>query len=352
MLEHLVEVLLAREQVILLLGGVGMILLGGVFIADHVYWRMRARRFTGTLVGVREKKMEQSASGSVYFPVVEYLNERAERIRCETDTGSSSLADKVPGRRVSLMVQTGRPLEGRIVAITRPVFGSIFIAVGVVLGSIALSQYRASAWSFVVGVAMLATLSFMGLRKLAASKQLEGEQSFSDQKYRERLAERQSLPLLRADELRPRLVRMDARARRLAPVMGLVGLVLVGAGHWLAEDLYGLLASGKSATGRIVGYERVFQPNNQHYIYYPQVVFTSRAGETVRFQDRGGSGAATTGRRSGQRVTVIYNPEKPEQAMIHRGLWSWAAPIGLMALGLLVLLVTLKVWSRRITPAE
>lgn len=86
-------------------------------------------------------------------------------------------------------------------------------------------------------------------------------------------------------------------------------------------------------------------------MYYPQIVFTGPEGQAVRFQDRTGSGGTTTTRRSGERVTVIYNPEKPELVMIDRGLWNWAAPMGLMALGILILLVTLKVWTRRIISA-
>lgn len=353
MIEHLVEALLAREQVILLLGGIGMTLLGGVFIADHVYWRMRARRFPGTLVGAREKISPGQSSSSVYFPVVEYRDEHGERILCETDTGSSSLADKIPGRRVTLLVRTGKPFEGRILGITRLIFGPLFIVVGVVLGSIAVTQYQLSAWSFVVGVAILVTLALVGLKQLAASEQLETSRSFGDRKYQERLDEKRSLPLLAADELRPRLKRMNARARRLAPIMGFAGLALAATGHWLAKDLYGLLATGEPATGRIFGYERVFQPNNQLYIDYPQVVFTTPEGRTVRFQDRTGSGAATTARSSSERVTVIYDPEQPERAMIYRGLWNWAAPLGLLTLGLLILLMTLKVWIGRrvISPA-
>jgi len=171
-------------------------------------------------VGVREKITLGQSSSSPYFPVVEYRNDRAERILCETDTGSSSLADKIPGRHVTLLVQTGKPLEGRILGITGLVFGLIFIVIGVVLGSIALTQYRISAWTFAAGVAILAALAFMGLRKLAGRDQFETDRSFSDRKYQERMEEKQALPLLGADELGPRLQRMNARARKLAPVMG------------------------------------------------------------------------------------------------------------------------------------
>jgi len=67
----------------------------------------------------------------------------------------------------------------------------------------------------------------------------------------------------------------------------------------------------------------------------------------VRFQDRTGSGSATTARSSGERVTVIYDPEQPEHAMIYRGQWSWVVPLGLLTLGLLILITTLKVWIGR-----
>ncbi len=47
MIENLFDILLAREQVMLLFGGIFMVLLGIVFIADHYWWRMHATRYLG-----------------------------------------------------------------------------------------------------------------------------------------------------------------------------------------------------------------------------------------------------------------------------------------------------------------
>jgi len=127
--------------------------------------------------------------------------------------------------------------------------------------------------------------------------------------------------------------------------MGLLGLALIGTGHWLAQDLYHLLAFGKTANGRITGYKRVYQPTDRMHVYYPKVAFTTHDGESVRFQDKVGSGASTTGRRSGTTVTVIYNPKNPQQARIDRGWWNWAIPCGLLFFGALILFLSLRSYA-------
>jgi len=347
MLEHLVDALLAREQITLLLGGIGMMLLGGVFIADHVFWRLRAARYPGTLIGVREKAARGRSGNRVYFPVVEYMNETGERIIAETDSGSSTLADKIPGTRITLLIRKGRPLEGRILGHTGLVFGLIFIAIGTVVGCIALRDYDVTAWTFIIGVFLVACLAALGLWKLARLEQLETGQEFSARKYRERLERKRALPLLRMEDIRPRLRNMEARAARIAPVMGLAGLAMIGTGHWMAQDLYHLLLSGETASGRIIGYERVYQPTDRLHVYYPEVTFTTAAGRTVTFRDKLGSGASTTARKSGARVTVVYNANNPERAMIDRGWWNWAFPFGMLFIGVFVFLLALKTMKDR-----
>jgi len=202
MIEHLVDALLAREQIMLLLGGIALVLLGGIFAADHVYWRMRARRYTGTLIGVRERSGRGRQSHAVYFPVVQYTNEAGETITAETDTGSSSLKDKIPGGRVTLLVRHGKPREGRILGHIGLLFGLIFAAVGTLLGALALTQYAVNAWTFIVGVLLVAVLCVLGLWKLAKSERLETAQEFSARKYEERLKQKQAMPLLDMEEMR------------------------------------------------------------------------------------------------------------------------------------------------------
>jgi len=346
MLEHLIDALLAREQIILLLGGIGMVLLGGIFIADHWFWRLCAARYPGTLIGVREKHPQGRTGNSVYFPVIEYTNEAGDRVTAETDTGSSGLADKVPGSPVTLLIREDKPREGRILGYTGLVFGLIFAAVGTVLGSIALTAYAVTAWTFIIGVLLVAVLLALGLWKLARAEQLETGREFSARKYRERLEKKQAMPLLKMEEIRPRLKNMEARAAKISPLMGLAGLAIAGTGHWMAQDLYHLLLSGETARGQITGYERVYRPTNRNHIYYPRVTFTTDEGRTVQFQDRIGSGSSTTGRRSGATVTVIYYVDNPERAIIDRGWWNWAFPFGMLLIGVLIIFLSLRSYAR------
>lgn len=46
-------------------------------------------------------------------------------------------------------------------------------------------------------------------------------------------------------------------------------------------------------------------------------------------------------------MSVIDNPQMPEQAVIQRGLWNWAAPFEPLALDLLLLPTTIEIWTGR-----
>jgi len=342
MIENLFDILLAREQVILLFGGIFMVLLGILFIADHYWWHMNAARYRGTLVGVRESPARSKQSNNVYFPVVEYQDAKGESIRAETDTGSSALADKIPGRQVTLLVMPEKPQETRIRGFIGLVFGIIFTVIGILLGAVALTQYAINSWTFVVGVILLFILLFWGIGKLAGREEKDTFRERRVKRYRKRLEEKQSLPFLGREEIVSRLREMDARARRMVPVMILIAILLLGAGHYTGRHLYEFMARGEPATGRIVGHESEYIVSDSRYVYYPQVEYTTADGRAVRFRDRLGSSNPT--RSPGERLRVIYDPQNPANAMIDRGLWNRALPAGLIVAGLLILLGATRNW--------
>jgi len=345
MLEDLIDIFYAREQVMLLLGALGLILLGGALIVDFVMMRLKARSYRGKICGAREQSVSSTKAGRVYFPVVEYTDESGLRRQAETDAGSSGLADKAPGRTVRLLVVPGRPHEARITGYSRLVFSGIFIASGILLGGFAAANYAVNPWTYIVGLVILGALGGMGARKLIIMKGQGGEPGppDKDNKYKERLKEKQSLKFIGPEELHLRLKEQNAKTKRWAPVAVAVALILIGVGHYLAEDLYVFLLKGKPAAGEIVGYERR-RDSSMETVYYPTVEFSDPSGNVVRFMDRVGSSSPGSGGKSN--VEVLYLPENPESAMIDRGMGNWAAPGGILFLGFLLLSITLKSWYR------
>lgn len=71
-------------------------------------------------------------------------------------------------------------------------------------------------------------------------------------------------------------------------------------------------------------------------LYQARVRFTTRDGREVRFDNR-----TLTGRLrevAGQKVTVLYDPARPAEAMI-RTIWMWLNPLAALASGAILLAI-------------
>jgi hypothetical protein len=125
----------------------------------------------------------------------------------------------------------------------------------------------------------------------------------------------------------------------------LAGAVLLIVGSNTGHTHFHLIRQGVRAPGTIVGFKQKNLGNTNSrspstLTFMPIVEF--QAGEqAVRFEDWRGSSSAGTLRN---RVTVLYDPANPPDAMIDRPIWNWLpwAPIG--ALGLFLILVAIKGW--------
>lgn len=346
MLEYLFKILLAREQAYLFAGGFILVLLGGVFVADHIYMRLRGRRVKGRLVGVREKIPASERGNTIYYPVVEYTDDHGENVQAETDAGSSGLADKIPGKQVKLLIQPGKPQEARIMGITRLVFGAIFMCAGLVLAGIALTQYDINIWTFIIGVLLLIALGSWGLYKLSGKQSQSTDAGIPDTGYEKRLKENRALPMLGPDETLQRLKDINIRARKWSVVMGLVALAVIGTGQYLAQDLYSFLLSGKQAEGTIIGFKRTFQTADNRNVFYPEVEYITPDGKTVHFQGKVGTNSSV--HKSGEKVTVIYQPQNPHKAMINHGIWNWVTPLAIIFIGIVLFITALTTGIRPI----
>jgi hypothetical protein len=71
--------------------------------------------------------------------------------------------------------------------------------------------------------------------------------------------------------------------------------------------------------------------DNKNNGIYPDVTFTDTRGATVRFSDHVGSNPSPF--KVGDHVTVLYQPAKPETAMIDRGWRNWESILGLLLMG-------------------
>jgi Protein of unknown function (DUF3592) len=124
----------------------------------------------------------------------------------------------------------------------------------------------------------------------------------------------------------------------------LVGAFLLIAAYYMGHAHFHLIREGIRAPGSVVGHKQeYFQDTSRTsstLAFMPIVEF--QAGEQiVRFEDWRGSSSADS---LHDRVTVLYDPAHPSDAVIDRPVWNWLPWAAIAAVGLFLTLVAVKGW--------
>lgn len=373
----------AWNQTGLLIGALIMIGLGGAMVAYWFYMRKTATRCPAKIVGVREASSKNGAS--MYYPVVEYFSrELGETIQAETDVGSSSLKGKDPGTSVVIYAMPGKPhkvsIEGKLLLI----IGSILMIPGFIMGYIAVTEYSFSIWSVLLPMALVGVLAMKivpkamkaggfgraqaskyalsneadgaespekpgitGLKDIGSSLLAGAEQKRSNKEKKGEMLDEAAFARKKRDRAK--------QTRKFAPLGGLVGIVLLGVGIWLTQDLMHMLEVGKRTQGEVVRLEESYSSSSSggsSYTYYPIVEYViEETGKTFEFKDSIGSNPPAYDR--GEAVTVLYDPDNPQsEVMIDRGIWNWLAPGLCTGFGVLILLISINSWAGARRQAE
>jgi hypothetical protein len=117
-----------------------------------------------------------------------------------------------------------------------------------------------------------------------------------------------------------------------------VAAVFIAGSIWLVLRRSIVALSGVSASGRVVAFER--REDDGSIYYLPIVEFTDRQGVLRRFTAV--AGGAKQRPTVGATITVRYLPEKPELVFIVSFLHMWAAPMGMLVLGIGALVACLR----------
>jgi len=335
--DTLINILTAREQTGLFLAGLALIFLAGAILADYLITQKNSLRLKARISGIRLKQGTSKRMNPIYFPVVVYTAPNGKKIEAETDSGSSSIADKIPGKDVRIFVNMRKPFEVRITGFMRPVLSMIFLITGLLLTILSTTQYDITFWFPLLTVLALSAILPRLIRYPSAGT---FQNVWEKKSYKKRVYEKKQMRKLKFDEIIKRLHRQQKQNRIMTPVMILISMsLLIGGLYWM-NDTKGRIASGSRTVGEVVGVKRNFVSHENKTYFHAVVEFTLPGGNAVRFQDPMGSTGPVP--KTGEKVSVIYDPKHPEQAVIDRGMWNYFPPLGLIGAGLILLLLGVK----------
>lgn len=334
----------AFNQVGLFFGALVCLGLAGLILGHSLYWRLHARRATGTVIGVIER-------GGLYTPVYRYTLPDGETHEAKSDTSSDSPRGKETGRVVSLLISPHDPAQAQeATSYLSEAIGLVLTIPGVCLGYTALTAYPVTWMTWVMAAVLLIYLAERGHRILIPKGQ---RLSIAQWRAQHGLGAN-AIDLSAVVPIETILAAPDARQKAQAqvktnrgatPLLGVCAVMLLAAGMYQARDIARLQSSGLRAPGEVIRLQSEFSSGrNGGYSYYPIVRYRTARNVIREFKDSIGSNPPSY--RPGDKVTVLYSADNPRDVVIDRGaFWNWAIPAVLLVASLL--LGWVAVWIRR-----
>ncbi|KAF3888029.1 MULTISPECIES: DUF3592 domain-containing protein [Nostocales] len=123
-----------------------------------------------------------------------------------------------------------------------------------------------------------------------------------------------------------------------------IGILVTTVGITTGLNNYSFVKKAISTQGTVIN--NLHDSTKSSNSYYPLVKFTARTGETVVFESKVGSSSPKY--TKGDRVEILYQPQKPNAAMINTWIHLWFFPIIFSTTGSLSVLIGAALLAREL----
>jgi hypothetical protein len=326
-------------ELVFLLVGLVFVAFGLLVLYSEGQARRGALEVPGEVIGLSTG--QGASSGASYHCVAAYGGTDGRRRYVEASVGSSSPLGAV-GDPVTVLVQPDDPERATIKSALTSVVGAALALMGLASCIVFFAVFRLSAISIAGAVAVVGVAAYkLGNSVRDKPMSLQAWRDYKKAVLRPRVFTDETKGEIRwADPaaLQTALLNQQKTSRVAIPLLLLAGAGLLVLGVHLHGKTELFLATAVRAPGVVV--EMATNDSSDGDTYAPVVEF-EHEGSKYRFKDSISSNPPTY--RRGQRVDVLYDPVRPRNARIDRGLWNKVVPILIGGFG--ALLCLLGLWS-------
>ena len=332
---------------IVLIVGTVFFLVGSYFIYNTYTFRKNADRIIGKVVGYEKeyrKRTNNSSGGTYYYVVVEYVY--VNRYRFKGDIGSSMMSYDI-GDEVEVLIMNGDHATARIKRPARVILGAAFTGMGLIALGVFFSQYESSneslfSWVFILPVLLIPVYIFYKTKKKI--NQL-GVHSLTElqAKMKEHSPQHAGNPLEKGEDgifgyqPSPDFISTQSEVKYSSQNVYLItlviGLVVFGAGYYYGKERYDFIQTAPSVIGTVIDMKQ--SRSDDSYVYYPVLEYFVH-GKRYTFKHNVGSSHPFV--KVGDHVSVYYNENNINDALMDDGWINYAWQGGLAVLGLLMIL--------------
>ena len=348
MFNLIAEAMAAWNQAGVLLGGGFFAGIGLLLLGNRLHWRLSAARVCGRVIGVRESRP------GMYYPVYRYVLPTGKTVEATSDMGSNSNSRMQTGLEVRLMVFESDPQK---VTDANSYVVDIIAAV-LTIFSIGMVYFALTAWPVTrITWIVLAGMVIYGAYHMRAKMPAKGGLATISAWKAKNAQQLEALPVRPLEEILPAaaVIRKPNVSPAFAPILVIVGIVLLVVGLQLGRSLVSLQAIGQRVPGTVVRLQ-LDSGSDNHSTYHAIIRFTPANGGLVEFEDRVGSNPPSY--HTDEAVTVLYRPSSPQStAIIDRGFWNWLPPAAVFLFGAVLIGVGLRLsrtreWVKPGLPAQ
>jgi len=293
-----------------------MMLIIGIFLWTDTYaFRAKAVTIRGEIFGYKRK---EHGKGYVYYPVVQY-HDGGEVFSFESSIGGNSREYRI-GETVDILLIGNNHSHARLKQSKRP-FVSVLIGL---MGLLFFAIYLAMAFNVMLLVIALVLIP-SGVIVLRKSNPIPTQSSADHAVGSFQREERKITPYDATDDIIRENAAHDEIASKDAYIwMFAIGVITLLFSLYWQHDIKSLIDISAKTTGTIVAQHSSFDDGRKTYV--PVVSFRHDTYGTIHFDGKTYSRHPSW--HIGDRVTVLYDPENPHQAMIDEG-FNFGGPLAM-----------------------
>lgn len=284
-------------------------------------------------------------ANQMYTAIYEFVTPQGETVQAPGSISSSSIADKLPGSKAKIMVRPDKPEKVQRKNLLFLIIGLVFVTPGAVMLYFGFANMAFTLGGFaMIGVA----IAYFGFKVFKALRKFERVVPREDwvKQIKERTAkEIESGYVLTSEEIRDRYRAHQSAMRFSVPIIFVIAMGMMYGGHYWNNNINEFMATALPSQGEIV--EMRGRSSDDGYVYHAVVSFKDDSGKAVKFEDNVGSSHPL--KKRGDIVDVLYNPARPKDAMIDRGIFNSLPALGLMGLGFLFFVNGFYLWRKQRT---
>ncbi|MGH1404559.1 MAG: DUF3592 domain-containing protein [Alphaproteobacteria bacterium] len=344
----------AWHQLGLFIMGIAFMGVGGGILGWELYWRIMSYKINGIITGINvNHKQSDSAkknyTGEMYHSVLSFTLPNGQKREQVSPSASGFLMGRLPGKKVKLMVFPSAPEKTRRPSLILLLFGSAFFLPGVYVMSEAIRMFEFNMSMVLVVGAVFGYIAYKcypvlskvyaGFKQMSPEEWEDGLEELKEQGIRVRSSSsapvESSVPLSKA-EIMARLRVRYKRAPIFIAVFGLIAVGLLGGSYYAGISMWDRLQNGKESIGEVVRIRSEYNNSSEgsSYTYYSVIQFIE-TDRNIEFEDNVGASHAL--HDVGEKVSVLYYPYDPDDAIIDRGVFNWGLSGGLLLGALLFL---------------